>query len=200
MAQQERQLALTQWAATQMAPLQDKKLLEVGCGTGGNLLRFIILGFQPENLTGSELLPELVARAEERLPSAVRIISGDSSELDLPPSSFDVVFQSLVFSSILDDAFQERLAQRMWGLVSPGGGVLWYDFTVDNPRNPDVRGVSINRIRELFPTSKPRVRRMTLAPPVSRFVTRLHPSMYTLCNLVRPLRTHVLVWMRKESA
>ena len=29
----------------------------------------------------------------------------------------------------------------MWAAVKPGGGVLWYDFTVDNPRNADVRGV-----------------------------------------------------------
>ena len=39
----------------------------------------------------------------------------------------------------------------MWRWVRPGGGVLWYDFTFDNPRNPDVRGVPLARVRELFP-------------------------------------------------
>jgi hypothetical protein len=68
----------------------------------------------------------------------VRLIPGDASTLTLPPQSARLVLQSTVFSSLLDDAFQQRLADAMWSWVAPGGGVLWYDFTVDNPRNPDV--------------------------------------------------------------
>ena len=34
----------------------------------------------------------------------------------------------------------------MIGRLAPGGGVLWYDFTVNNPRNPDVRGVPMKRV------------------------------------------------------
>ena len=48
-----------------------------------------------------------------------------------------------VFPSILDDSFQQKLADRMWALTKPGGGILWYDFIYNNPRNPDVRGVPL---------------------------------------------------------
>ena len=122
---------------------------------------------------------------------------GDASSLDLGTERFDVVFQSTVFSSILDDEFQSRLARRMWALIQPGGQALWYDFTYDNPRNPDVRGVPVARIRALFPEGALSVHRLTLAPPIARPLTRIHPSLYTLVNLLPLLRTHVLCSIRK---
>jgi SAM-dependent methyltransferase len=180
-----------------LAPLAGKRLLEVGCGPGGNLLEFLRLGFAPEGLVGCELLDEIARLARSRLPSAVQIITGDAAALDLEPGSFDVVFQSTVFTSILDDRFQSRLADRMWSFVKPGGGLLWSDFVYDNPRNRDVRGVPVRRVRELFPDGKMLVWRTTLAPPVSRVVARLHPSLYTLFNITPLLRTHALCWIRK---
>ena len=200
MSRQERERALIRWIRTSgLAPLHDKTLLEIGCGSGANLLQMIQLGFRPENLVGNELLADRSAQARERLPNATRIAVGDASSLDLGAERFDVVFQSTVFSSILDDEFQARLARRIWMLVKPGGQVLWYDFTFDNPRNPDVRGVPVARIRTLFPGGRLSVRRLTLAPPIARPLARVHPSLYTLANLVPLLRTHVLCWIRKQS-
>jgi hypothetical protein len=109
------------------------------------------------------------------------------------------VYQATVFSSLLDDEFQQRLASTMWRWVRPGGGVLWYDFTVNNPRNPDVRGVPLRRVRSLFPSGSLRVRRLTLAPPLARAVTRLHPSLYSAFNACPWLRTHALVWIQKRD-
>lgn len=85
----------------------------------------------------------------------------------------------------------------MWSMVKPQGGVLWYDFIFNNPNNPDVRGISILRIHELFPGGKIKVWRLTLAPPISRRVTKIHPSFYTLLNYIPFLRTHVLCWIEK---
>ncbi|MES2993273.1 MAG: class I SAM-dependent methyltransferase [Pseudomonadota bacterium] len=177
--------------------LASKRLLEVGCGGGANLLELLRLGFAPEHLCGAELLPERHAQARRVLPAAVALHAGDALLLDLPAGSQDAVFVSTVFSSLLDDAFQQRLADAMWRWTKPGGGVLWYDFTVDNPRNPDVRGVPLARVRALFPHGEVQARRITLAPPIARAVTRVHPDLYTLFNLLPPLRTHVLAWIAK---
>jgi ubiquinone/menaquinone biosynthesis C-methylase UbiE len=127
----------------------------------------------------------------------VALFEGDATQLDLAPASFDIVFASTVFSSLLDEAFQQRLADTMWRWVKPGGGVLWYDFTVNNPRNVDVRGVPLVRVRALFPQGRLQHERVTLAPPIARAVTRVHPSLYTVCNLVPLLRSHVLCWVQK---
>jgi SAM-dependent methyltransferase len=195
---QERQRALLAlFARIGWHDLATKRLLEVGCGSGANLLELLRLGFAPEHLTGVELLPERHAAARHVLPAALALQVGDALQLALEPESQDAVFAATVFSSLLDDAFQQRLADAMWRWVKPGGGVLWYDFTVDNPRNPDVRGVPLRRVRELFPQGRLQARRVTLAPPIARAVTRVHPSLYTLFNTVPLLRTHVLAWIGK---
>ena len=195
---QEWERAVVRWAKRSgMAPLEPRSLLEVGCGNGANLLEFMRFGFQPENLVGNELLPERSEAARRLLPASVRVIAGDATQMDVAPQSFDVVLQSTVFSSLLDTAFQQRLADAMWRWVKPGGGVLWYDFTYDNPNNPDVRGVPLRRICELFPQGRVEARRLTLAPPIARRVCGIHPSLYTVFNAMPFLRTHLLCWIEK---
>lgn len=197
-AVRERQAALVRLFVQQgIRDLSGCKVLEVGCGSGGNLLELLQFGAAPENLVGNELLPERLDAARARLPEAVALYPGDASQLLLPDASFDIVYQSTVFSSILDDGLQEALALKMWRLVRPGGGVLWYDFTFDNPRNPDVRGVNVARIRELFPQGELVVRRVTLAPPIARRAVPVHPFFYGLFNAIPFLRTHVLGWIKK---
>ena len=174
-------------------------VLEVGCGQGDNLLELLRWGFVPTRLVGNELLPERAAAARSRLPAAVQVLEGDATQLAMAPAQFDIVLQSTVFSSILDDAFQQRLADKMWGWVKPGGAVLWYDFTFNNPRNADVRGVPLRRVQALFPQAQLHHRRVTLAPPLARVLCRWHPALYTLFNSLPPLRTHVLAWLAKPA-
>ena len=173
------------------------ELLEVGSGSGGNLLGLLRLGFAPERLSGIELLVERHEAARARLPATVRLVCADAAAEPPAPASADIVLQATVFSSLLDDAFQARLAQAMWSAVKPGGAVLWYDFTVDNPRNRDVRRVPVARVRALFPEARAEFRRITLAPPLARAVCGVHPALYTVFNALPLLRTHVLGWLAK---
>jgi len=195
---QERQRAMLRlFVRLGWSDLAALRLLEVGCGGGGNLLELLRMGFAPQHLAGAELLPERHAVARSVLPSAVNLHLGDALQLPQPEGSLDIVYAATVFSSLLDDAFQQRLAAAMWRWVRPGGGVLWYDFIVDNPRNPDVRGVPRGRLAELFPEGRVQARRVTLAPPLARAVTRVHPSLYTVFNTLPALRTHLLAWIAK---
>ena len=195
---QERQRAMLKLFAGQgWADLSALRCFEVGCGGGGNLLELLRLGFAPQHLSGVELLTDRIQHARHVLPAALALFEGDALALDLPAASQDIVFVSTVFSSLLNDAFQQRLADAMWRWAKPGGGVLWYDFTFDNPANPDVRGVPLARVRELFPGGNLQQKRVTLAPPIARRVTSLHPSLYSVFNLLPLLRTHRLCWIRK---
>lgn len=173
------------------------RLTEVGCGAGGNLLEFLRLGCAPAHLTGCELLPERLQMARERLPAAVVLHGGDATEAPIAAASQDIVAQVTVFSSVLDTAARQHLAQAMWRWLKPGGAVLWYDFTVDNPHNAQVRGMPRRRLAELFPEGRVRAQRLTLAPPIARRVAALHPALYTVFNSVPALRTHLLAWIDK---
>ena len=195
---QERQRAMLRlFVDLGFTDLSALRLLEVGCGSGNNLLELLRMGFLPQNLSGVELLPERFLAARAVLPAALHLFEGDALNMNVPAQSQDIVFVSTVFSSLLDDAFQQRLADAMWAWVKPGGGVLWYDFTVNNPRNADVRGVPLKRVQALFPQGKLRSQRVTLAPPLARWVTRIHPSFYGVCNAIPSLRTHCLVWLER---
>lgn len=197
---QDRQRAtLSLFARLGLTDLPALRLLEVGCGSGGNLLDFLRMGFTADHLAGAELLPERIQAARACLPSAIDLREGDATTMDWPEASFDIVLQATVFSSLLDDAFQQRMADAMWRWVKPGGGVLWYDFTIDNPRNPDVRGVPLDRVRALFPQGQVQARRITLAPPIARAVTRVHPVLYAVFDALPVLRTHVLAWVAKPA-
>ncbi len=198
MTLQERQRAMLRRFAAQGLDLPKVRLLEVGCGEGGNLLELIRMGFAPERLMGVELIEARFNVARSRLPQALQLHLGDALAVDLPRASQDIVFVSTVFSSILDQATQRALAAAVWRWIRPGGAVLWYDFAVDNPRNPDVRGVARTWLRELFPEGEFQVQRVTLAPPIARRVCRLHPALYTVFNTIPVLRTHLLAWITKS--
>ena len=179
-------------------PLQEASLLEIGCGAGGNLLDLIRLGFNPQNLVANELLPDRVALARRNLPSSCHVLSGDALAVDFMSKSFDIIYQSMVFTSLLDFQFRQELAQKIWQLLRPDGAILWYDFVYNNPSNKDVRGVSLRRVKLLFPEGIIQYKRLTLAPPIARIAVKLHPLMYHCLNTLPFLRSHVMCWITKN--
>lgn len=199
-AHQERIRAMvTMWKALGWTTLAGRSLVEVGCGTGGILLDLLRLGARAEQLTGIEMLGERVTAARASLPMGLRIVEGDAALAAVDDASQDAVLAFTVFSSVLDDASQQKLASAMWRWVAPGGGVMCYDFAVGNPRNPDVRGVPVRRLRELFPDARLTVRRVTLAPPLARLLARVGSRFIAPVAACAPfLRTHRLVWARKS--
>lgn len=172
------------------------RVLEVGCGSGMNLLRFLQWGVAPANLFGVDLLPERCEAARLHLPAAATVLEGDAAELSFD-EPFDIVLQSTTLSSILDVDLRRRVAETMWNLTAPGGAVLSYDFAVNNPRNPDVRKVTVPELRTLFPEGDMTARRVTLAPPIGRRVARW-PLAYKVMAKVPPLLSHRLVLFRKD--
>jgi SAM-dependent methyltransferase len=198
LARQQRQRAMLDLLSRHaLQPLDRLQVLEVGCGSGSNLLELASLGFDASRLVGNELLPERAAAARRQLPLATALHEGDALALTFDDASFDLVYQSTVFSSLLDDAFQQRLAAEMWRWTRPGGAVLWYDFTYNNPRNPDVRGIPLARVHALFPGARIDARRVTLAPPLSRRAARIHPAFCRMLSALPLLRTHLLCWIGK---
>ncbi|MPM59066.1 hypothetical protein SDC9_105904 [bioreactor metagenome] len=180
------------------------RVLEVGCGSGGNLLDLLRLGVAPERLQGIELLAARAEAARAVLPEACRVWNADAldafdaqMQAALPAASQDVIVLFTVFSSILSDSVQQQLAAQVWQWLRPGGVVLWHDFVYDNPRNPDVRKVPLARLRALFPDARMTARRVTLAPPIGRAACRASASLYPLLNALPLLRTHVLCTLTK---
>ncbi len=182
-----------------LSPANKMKILEVGCGAGYNLHILLGLGFMPQNLFGNDIIPDRIEQAKTFLPSNVNLLLEDAASLPFPNSYFNAVYASTVFSSILDEEVQTLVSKEMWRLIKPGGGVIFYDFIYNNPNNQDVRAVKIKKIKTLFPDGKLNTWKITLAPPISRFVTKIHPYMYNVFNIFPILRSHVLCWIQKPN-
>jgi len=187
-------LLIRQWLGANK--LSDMDILEIGCGTGNNILNLIALGASPNRIVANDLLENRISAAKHRLPSSVRFYLGDGSRLPDSYGRFDLVLQYVVFSSILDDSLLASLASRMWAILKPGGIVLSYDFVVDNPSNSDVRGISLRKLKTLFPEGQFAVRSLTLAPPLTRIVS---DKLYPLLAIVPFLKTHCLCAIRKSG-
>jgi ubiquinone/menaquinone biosynthesis C-methylase UbiE len=175
-------------------------IAEVGCGGGANLLYMMTLGADPANLTANELLEDRLAIAQRNLPESVTFLPGDASCLPIADGSLDIIIQSTVFSSILDLTLRQAVASRIMDWLKPGGCLLWYDFTFNNPKNPDVQGVTLTDIRKLFPGATIRAERVTLAPPLARRLGFTTSVVYPILNLAPFLRTHIACTIEKQAA
>ena len=179
-----------------MFPLENKTIVDVGCGRGDWLLEFIRLGARGPNLSGIDLDERRIAIARERIPAG-RLICGDATSLPWPDESVDMVTQFTMFTSILDRTVKAAAAAEMVRIVRPGGIILWYDFCYDNPSNPGVQGIRPAEIRTLFAGLTVRFRRTTLAPPLARAVVPFSWIAGILLDCIPLLRTHCLAVIRK---
>jgi ubiquinone/menaquinone biosynthesis C-methylase UbiE len=178
-------------------PLENARILEIGCGAGYWLREFVRWGARPENIIGIDLLPERIAEATTSCPSRITLRCQSAAKLDYSSGTFDLVFQSTVFTSILSKHLKTQIAREMLRVLRPGGTILWYDFTVNNPWNPDVRGISRREINQLFPGCRFEFQRLTLAPPIGRPLARASTLLYQALSALKIFDTHCLATIHK---
>jgi len=177
-------------------PLTDRRILEVGCGSGKVLASLTRWGAVPRNLFGVDLLPDRVEEAR-RTFAEIHFAQGNAERLELPDASFDLVMLFTVFSSILDEEMARNVAGEVRRVLKPGGAVVWYDFRYNNPRNASVRGMSRHAIRGYFPGYGFQLRTVTVLPPLVRRLGRSAGALYPALALPSLLRTHHLALLIK---
>ena len=192
--QQRQRETLKLLQAEAILPLANKRVLELGCGSGGVLQEYLLYGAAPTMLHGTDLLPDRLGAARTRLPH-LPLTCADGQSLPYPSGTFDLALQYTVFSSILDDAVKQNLAAELLRVVRPGGLILWYDFWL-NPTNPHTRGIRPPEIRGLFPGCRFVFKRVTLAPPITRWLVRVSWLLCALLEKIRIFNSHYLVAIR----
>jgi SAM-dependent methyltransferase len=179
-------------------PLAGSRFFEIGCGSGYWLREFIKWGVVPNDVTGIDLRAEALTIASRICPQGVTLRCMNGSTLDFQDESFDLVLQSLVFTSILDEGMRHSMAGEMLRVVKKTGLIIWYDFHIDNPWNPNVRGVRKAEISRLFPNCHIQLERVSLAIPLVKI---LAPWSWATCYFLARLRflnTHYLGVIRKK--
>lgn len=184
----EKELVFEKAITSRFSDISKIKVLEIGAGTGLNIDFFKKMGLQSHQIFANELIDERVQVLRSRHPD-ITIFPGDALEIDaVHHGTFDLVFQSTVFTSILSADFKQLLASKMESLAHKNGMLLWYDFIYNNPKNPDVKGVPASEVHALFPAYHFIFQKTTLAPPIGRRVGKMYPAF----NFFPFLRTHVV--------
>lgn len=171
----------------------DKKVLEIGAGFGKNLLWFNYIGIPKENLFANE--PDETRLLELRKILPEKNIYAGNAETLRSETKFDIILQSTVFTSVLNESTKQTIAQKMMESLNRDGIILWYDFKYNSPGNKQVKGIKRNEIKLLFHTaSEINFFNTTLLPPLARKLG----SWYNLLNFLFPfLRTHIVAVIKK---
>lgn len=182
-------------------PLANRRILDIGSGSGKVLASLMQWGALPKNLFGVDLLPEQIEAAKQRFPG-IQFTQGNAEHLDFEEKYFDLVLLFTVFTSILDRRMAHNVAGEVQRVLKPAGAVVWYDFRYNNPYNHNVRGMTKEAIRTFFPYFSLKLRAVTLLPPVARRLGRATSALYPILSGIPCLRTHyagILVKPREAS-
>jgi ubiquinone/menaquinone biosynthesis C-methylase UbiE len=190
---QRERMVLSKLGRTCEKALHELDILDVGCGSGGDLVRLVGHDADPARIHGIDLREDVIATARRRLPSADLQLA-NAAELPHPDRSMDLVLQSTMFSSILDAGLRARIAAEMTRVVRPTGLVVSYDFWT-NPLNRDTHGLSRRELRRLFASHRVEIRSVTLAPPIARLVAPRSYHVAAALQAVPGLRTHLLAFV-----
>ena len=128
-------------AATDGVAARD--VLELGTGTGETAVR-VLTRHPGARWTGIDASEAMLARAWERLPEAVLLLS--RLEDPLPEGPFDLVVSTLAVHH-LDGAGKRDLFARVAGVLRPGGRFVLGDVVV--PRAGEEGPIEIDRVMDL---------------------------------------------------
>lgn len=174
-------------------PITEALLLDYGCGVGARLLEIYRLGATFSNLYGFDCNPSRINIAKKIFEST-NIMHGENS-YSISPKQFDVLMNSTMMSSILDDKQASKIANEFYRLTKDSGFIIWYDLCLKNPYNPNVRSYKIKDILKLFPNHKIIYRKKICLPPVSGLKELPFPLLRTI-HTIPLLRSHYFIVLK----
>ncbi len=90
---------------------QDKSVLEIGCGPGGNLIE--LLKRSPERIQGVDISSDMIRIAEKNTQGThIHVQKIDGTSLPFENDSFDIVFTATVLQHNSDDEMMKRILQE----------------------------------------------------------------------------------------
>jgi SAM-dependent methyltransferase len=122
-------LRIKQYLAWAGIPLERAKVLDFGCGWGRHI-RFLLREMQPQQITGSDVDPDVIELCRRQIPGVRFETNGIAPPLSHPAGAFDAVYAQSVFSHLPEHAHMLWL-EELVRVLRPGGLLI---ATTDGPR------------------------------------------------------------------
>lgn len=179
--------------------LHGMRVLDVGCGSGGELTRMTRFGVSLSDLCGIDLSPTRLLTAK-RSNGESAFIQADASALPFRDGSFDLIMQMTTFTSILDERTRVLAAREMVRVLrQPTGLIIWYDFWIGGRPSAN-QGLGPGEIRRLFPNMSMELSKTTLFFPIAQLVAPVSPRLAKVLARAPVLRSHYLAILRPEPS
>lgn len=171
--------------------LSSIRVLDLGCGGLFWAEELVAMGVARNRCYGADLLlPGL--QEGRRQGRRIHAVAASAAQLPFASAGIDLICQFTMMTSVLGDDDRSAIAGEIMRVVRPGGYVLWYDFRIDNPRNPHTRAIRRGEIRALFSEMPMRLEAITLLPQLARNLRGPLSILLKFFNSFPILRTHYL--------
>ena len=124
-------------------------VLDVGCGTGENVLYLVERGFAAVGIDGAPTAIRKARAKAKRRGLNVQFEVGDALNLSVPKRQFDTVIDSGLFHVFADDE-RSRFRDSLGRVVRLGGTYFLMCFSDQQPGDWGPRRVSQAEIRSVF--------------------------------------------------
>jgi len=112
-----------------LGPLRaGEAVLDLGCGAGVDAIMAALMAGPSGTVTGLDLVPEMLARAQENARLAgvapIEFREGSAEALPFPDNTFDVVISNGVFNLVVD---KPKALHEVFRVLKPGGRFMLAD-------------------------------------------------------------------------
>lgn len=174
------------------------KVLDVGCGSGGDVYQLVRLGYDPAKITGIEIQQERIAVARSLYPQ-MEFIHADATKMQFEDDTFDLVFESTMFATLPDDHDRAAIASEMVRVCKPEGFLVLIDWRTPKPGDRSYKALSRRELQKIFAigsrTKLIAVQRGALLPPIGRFLSKRAPGLYFICWSLFPFLVGQVVYV-----
>jgi SAM-dependent methyltransferase len=173
------------------------RILDFGCGSGVQMRFLISLGALPNNIFAFDLMEHRVQLARNISPASLNLMVANAEIAPLQSSSFDMISQFVVFSSIHDARVRATIAAEIMRLLRPGGCLFWYDSR--SGVHKAGFSLELSDLAQLFPTMTVVYVRFLHAVRLSSVIRRSWSLAWIWDRLPFIKRTHLLAVLQKPD-
>jgi ubiquinone/menaquinone biosynthesis C-methylase UbiE len=128
--------------------LPGMKVLDVGCGYGNWLRNFVDFGADAKKCYGIDISPLRIEIARQK-NNSINYHQQSIASLPFQNNEFDLVIQSVVFSSIRESESRKICALEMVRVLKNTGWLFWLD--IQRTKSPELHPFDTEEVCGLFP-------------------------------------------------